>query len=608
MPFQSEKQRRYLWANEPEIARDWADTYGSRIEKNDGGISQLVKSGPGRPGYGGPHETQAAGEAYGRAVRSGPRGAENWQNNALAQHKAQQTQRAALRDEVNRFQKEKREEKVERFRNKKTFNKRTRDFFLDKVLDAQKWGALDDIDFNSLDPSEQEKVYGDYMQARGLGQIDAYGNPLGPRKSSTPISPYPRDVHPGTGGDSTTEPEYSFNTDFQDSLTSAATTPDYFVGETPLASNLEWGKKMGVDPRTMGLTSFAANGGRIPAAFGGIMDTATGRRAYGLGSIFKSIGKAAKKVLKSPIGKAAILYAGGTYLGGMSAFGGSGGSFMSRLANPGNLMNLANPSGWSQGNILNSLVRKNIAAKGLPAEWGNANLWKLGILGTTALPFFMGGPEEDDEGDKGSNYDVLRNKYAQELMNIKAGVSAGSLNPNQWSYLPSDYTYTGAEGGRAGYYAGGQSIPSDYTMEDAMMTTTQDKLGGITEAMKRADLNRQGSVGQFYAAQGGRIGADEGGLMDLGGMEKDYRNDGGFVPLGGEEKADDVPARLSRNEVVFTADAVRGAGGGDIDKGAEIMENVMKNLEQGGQVSEETQGLAGAREMFGVSERLSEVV
>ena len=53
MPFQSEKQRRYLWANEPEIARDWADTYGSRIQKNDGGISQLVKSGLGRPGYNG---------------------------------------------------------------------------------------------------------------------------------------------------------------------------------------------------------------------------------------------------------------------------------------------------------------------------------------------------------------------------------------------------------------------------------------------------------------------------------------------------------------------------------------------------------------------------
>jgi len=96
--------------------------------------------------------------------------------------------------------------------------------------------------------------------------------------------------------------------------------------------------------------------------------------------------------------------------------------------------------------------------------------------------------------------------------------------------------------------------------------------------------------------------------MDLGGMEKDYRAEGGFVPIGAKEKADDVPARLSVNEFVFTADAVRNAGGGDIDQGAEIMERVMKNLEQGGQISEETQGMSGAQEMFNVSERLSEVV
>ena len=108
-------------------------------------------------------------------------------------------------------------------------------------------------------------------------------------------------------------------------------------------------------------------------------------------------------------------------------------------------------------------------------------------------------------------------------------------------------------------------------------------------------------------AYGGRIRAQEGGLMDLGGMEKDYRNDGGFVPLGGEEKADDVPARLSRNEFVFTADAVRNAGEGDMDAGAEVMENVMKNLEGGGKISDESQG-KGAGEMFEVSERLSEVV
>ena len=41
MPFQSEKQRRYLWANEPEIARDWTETYGSRIQNNTGGIMRL---------------------------------------------------------------------------------------------------------------------------------------------------------------------------------------------------------------------------------------------------------------------------------------------------------------------------------------------------------------------------------------------------------------------------------------------------------------------------------------------------------------------------------------------------------------------------------------
>ena len=109
-------------------------------------------------------------------------------------------------------------------------------------------------------------------------------------------------------------------------------------------------------------------------------------------------------------------------------------------------------------------------------------------------------------------------------------------------------------------------------------------------------------------ANGGRISKQEGGLMDLGGMEKDYRNTGGFVDLGAKEKADDVPARLSVNEFVFTADAVRNAGGGDVDKGAEIMENMMKHLEAGGQVSEESQGLAGAQQMFEVSERLSEVV
>ena len=70
----------------------------------------------------------------------------------------------------------------------------------------------------------------------------------------------------------------------------------------------------------------------------------------------------------------------------------------------------------------------------------------------------------------------------------------------------------------------------------------------------------------------------DGGLMSLGGMEMDLRG-GGFVPIGAKEKADDVPARLSKNEFVMTADAVRAAGGGSVDKGADKMYKMMKNLE-----------------------------
>jgi len=106
-------------------------------------------------------------------------------------------------------------------------------------------------------------------------------------------------------------------------------------------------------------------------------------------------------------------------------------------------------------------------------------------------------------------------------------------------------------------------------------------------------INEQAKLLGFDGAEGGRVGRAEGGIMDLGGMEKDYRQEGGFVPLGKEEKADDVPARLSKNEFVFTADAVKAAGGGDIDAGAEVMQNMMNNLEEGGEISEESQGAQG---------------
>jgi hypothetical protein len=287
-------------------------------------------------------------------------------------------------------------------------------------------------------------------------------------------------------------------------------------------------------------------------------------------------------------------------------------------------------------------------------------LGSMGIAAATAKPQDV---QEAMRVSRGTGLDI--DGIRKEVQEALAG------GEEAWAILQAKYPYVGefptkkAEGGRIGLYAGG--VPSPYSMEDARKTSMQDKMGGITDVMKRADLFRSGDVGQMYMAQGGRIGydnggitklashegndafleqryeyyleqgfsprkaaeqahkdlmegnyqdlaqggrigAEEGGLMDMGGMEKDYRNDGGFVPIGEYEKKDDVPARLSKNEFVFTADAVRGAGEGDIDKGAEIMENMMKHLEQGGQISEDSQGLAGAQEMFDVSERIGEVI
>jgi len=95
------------------------------------------------------------------------------------------------------------------------------------------------------------------------------------------------------------------------------------------------------------------------------------------------------------------------------------------------------------------------------------------------------------------------------------------------------------------------------------------------------------------AAAGGRINKNMGGEMDMGGisslqtqpsditppgMELDLRG-GGFIPIGKAEKADDVPARVSKNEFVFTADAVKAAGGGSVNEGAKKMYDTMKQLE-----------------------------
>ena len=119
--------------------------------------------------------------------------------------------------------------------------------------------------------------------------------------------------------------------------------------------------------------------------------------------------------------------------------------------------------------------------------------------------------------------------------------------------------------------------------ERASLQMTMMRQAGIPEETVEETLEMNG-LSEYYtpptesAAQGGIIGLKEGGMLNFGGREMDLRG-GGFVPIGRKERADDVPARLSKNEFVMTADAVRAAGGGSVNKGAQRMYDVMNKLE-----------------------------
>jgi hypothetical protein len=126
-----------------------------------------------------------------------------------------------------------------------------------------------------------------------------------------------------------------------------------------------------------------------------------------------------------------------------------------------------------------------------------------------------------------------------------------------------------ANGGRVGYQMGGASKPPSMPINPDMLA-----MAIFGKSYDQLTYTQKSAIADMLPNK-----KAEGGIMDLGGLEMDLRAKGGFVPIGGKEKADDVPARLSKNEFVFTADAVRGAGKGDIKKGAKKMYQLMKQYE-----------------------------
>ena len=338
---------------------------------------------------------------------------------------------------------------------------------------------------------------------------------------------------------------------------------------------------------------FMNRGGMVEdAPMGGIMDLETTRQMLFIGGVAKSISKGLKsvtrgikKVAKSPLGKAALLGAigfgiPGTGFGGLfgrASFGGKAAGLFRGYGLKGSLQNIAAKTGL--GMFENVGGNRIFQMKNLGDILGNMSGLKVaGLSGLAGALLANVGKDKDDDFDieeyyKMAGIDIPENQYR---FLAEGGSEDLSKDPNYKGWVK--------------LYEKNPDIAAMNDKHEEYLTFYQ------REQNKQAEGSREPVAKKTMP------------LLDLEGQEMDFRQDGGFVPIGRMEKADDVPARLSKNEFVFTAEAVRNAGGGDVDKGAEVMYNTMKNLEAGGEVSEETQGLEGARNMFQTSQRLGEVV
>jgi hypothetical protein len=398
-------------------------------------------------------------------------------------------------------------------------------------------------------------------------------------------------------------------------------------------------------------------GGRIGYAGGGI-SRLVDREQYGFGSFFKGITKgvkgvvkgvtkAVKKVASSDLGKialmAAAIYAGGGGFGlspggfsltGAPAFGaeaatsgllGSGGQFSlgsSFLGNPltRGINQLLPASFGSVGNIASSLI----PGKGSLISAG------LGFLGGAAAG---AQPPEQQIGESPEQYQARVAEFQRQYQSNLGGTTGASLPASANNPFYSDYQYA-ANGGRIGYQEGGMgNVITQATQEsffgqpqmpmmanggrmnyskgsdDKPVPISGDEFQKILEEFMK-NQEKQEKIRRENKYNGGRMGYAMGNSVQQGIMaapqianqmnmpvgtprmneggvpELDYRDEGGFVPpIGIKERADDIPAMLSNNEFVFTADAVKNAdpeGEKDPERGAREMYVLMKRLENGG--------------------------
>jgi hypothetical protein len=347
-------------------------------------------------------------------------------------------------------------------------------------------------------------------------------------------------------------------------------------------------------------------GGRIGYAGGGI-SRLVDREQYGLGSFFKGITKgvkgavkgvtkAVKKVASSDLGKIALM-AAAVYAGG-GGFGISPGGFsvMGSAGSPG----LLGSGTFSLGEsvlgqqLLGTQVVDGIGKEGFLAKMGLGRGYGANPLSSLipsksnlisgALGFAAGAATGDRSQDEEIDNSQRDAEVAEQYRNIRSNLTPPNYFPNNPFYTQTQFA---ANGGRMKLEAGG--------IGNIITQATQESFFGQPQMPMMANGGRMGYAMGNSVQQGimaapqiaNQIGMPVGTpRMNEGGVpELDYRDEGGFVPpIGIKERADDIPAMLSNNEFVFTADAVKNAdpeGEKDPERGAREMYVLMKRLENG---------------------------
>ena len=352
---------------------------------------------------------------------------------------------------------------------------------------------------------------------------------------------------------------------------------------------------------------------------GGYLDQ-YGRQRYGLGKFVKKITKPIAKVLDKvvpneikpflPYVAAAMPFMLGPAFsfGGLSAevsraIAAAGANAASQLSQEGAAERGLNPISLglsaAGGYLSTPGVSESLNAGRIVGNAPISDYYGLGTAGTTPITQGMitagqGIPTSTDLSflqqaentarSIGSYGSETLSKGTEAFQNIAggAGDTADLINLGK-AYTPGVIGAAGEQAYNAAIDANKKYQDELAAMGQTVATNRQQQIDYIRSAMITAGFNEDEIVSAITRSGFAGGGKAEYGLMSLkmGGtpVEMDLRAKGGFVPIGRKERADDVPARLSKNEFVFTAKAVKNAGNGDIRKGAKRMYQIMNQLE-----------------------------